>query len=248
MRLKRFLDQVRTQNWIAVTIEFVIVVAGVFLGMQANTWQQMRAERVLERAYYVSLANDLRADVAEYQFSIRMATRSIEAANAVRAVILGNPDASGRPLSQSLFFASWVNYPNLATGTVDELYAAGTIRVIRDAEVKNALHTYQSEAEEWRSRLQSPEYGAFLAYRLRADPLLPMETRNAYLLTRLDDENVERQSVDETGLARRLRGDAVLLDATERMISDWVFLSSTYERQLEEARALLALVERHGRG
>ena len=44
MILRRITEHVKTQNWLAVAIDFVIVVGGVFIGIQAANWNAARAE------------------------------------------------------------------------------------------------------------------------------------------------------------------------------------------------------------
>ena len=48
MILRRVIEHVRTQNWTAVALDFVIVVVGVFIGIQVSNWNDARAD---ERAY-----------------------------------------------------------------------------------------------------------------------------------------------------------------------------------------------------
>jgi|SRR6185369_17004792 hypothetical protein len=46
MILRRLTENLRAQNWTAITIEFVIVVIGVFVGTQVSNWNQERLEKV----------------------------------------------------------------------------------------------------------------------------------------------------------------------------------------------------------
>jgi len=48
MILRRISENVRSQNWFAVAIEFVIVVVGVFMGLQVQDWNDARKERIEE--------------------------------------------------------------------------------------------------------------------------------------------------------------------------------------------------------
>ena len=48
--LQRLSKSIRGQDWIAVLIEFVVVVVGIFAGLQANEWAQERSDRKHERA------------------------------------------------------------------------------------------------------------------------------------------------------------------------------------------------------
>lgn len=45
MTLRRIATQLRSQNWTTVAIELAIVIAGVFIGVQAANWNQQRQER-----------------------------------------------------------------------------------------------------------------------------------------------------------------------------------------------------------
>jgi hypothetical protein len=45
MILRRLTASLKTQNWTAVGIDFLIVVIGVFVGIQASNWNQARIER-----------------------------------------------------------------------------------------------------------------------------------------------------------------------------------------------------------
>ena len=45
MILRRLTENLRVQNWTAISIELLIVVLGVFIGIQAANWNQQRLER-----------------------------------------------------------------------------------------------------------------------------------------------------------------------------------------------------------
>ncbi|MEO0694627.1 MAG: hypothetical protein AAFY84_00880 [Pseudomonadota bacterium] len=74
MILRRITEHVRTQNWIAIGLDFVIVVVGVFLGIQLGNWNQAQSDRrdyedALAR-YRTELATNLATlDTAESEVS-----------------------------------------------------------------------------------------------------------------------------------------------------------------------------------
>lgn len=45
MLLRRVIDHVKDQNWFAVTLDFIIVFVGVFVGLQAQEWREDVASR-----------------------------------------------------------------------------------------------------------------------------------------------------------------------------------------------------------
>lgn len=48
MILRRVIEHVKAQNWTAVGLDFVIVVVGVFIGIQVANWNASRSD---EHAY-----------------------------------------------------------------------------------------------------------------------------------------------------------------------------------------------------
>lgn len=72
MLLRRVIEHVRAQNWTAVALDFVIVVVGVFIGIQVSNWNAARiaeaqADDLLQRM--IAEAEDARADMADYRAS-----------------------------------------------------------------------------------------------------------------------------------------------------------------------------------
>ncbi|MEQ1909877.1 MAG: hypothetical protein ABMA15_13695 [Vicinamibacterales bacterium] len=73
MLLRRFMRQLKRQDWMAVALEFVIVVFGVFFGLQVSEWNQARLDRAMERAYIARISRDIarsRAQIVELQHRI----------------------------------------------------------------------------------------------------------------------------------------------------------------------------------
>lgn len=62
MILRRLAENLKQQNWTAIWIEFVLLVAGVFLGIQVSNWNEARIER--ERTSQVLDA--FRAEMRDY--------------------------------------------------------------------------------------------------------------------------------------------------------------------------------------
>ncbi len=45
MLLRRITEHVKSQNWFAVLLDFLIVVVGIYLGLQASAWQESRQDQ-----------------------------------------------------------------------------------------------------------------------------------------------------------------------------------------------------------
>ena len=63
MILRRVREHVAHHNWFAVAVDFIIVVVGVFVGIQASNWNQARLDRRQAREYRAMLQSDLDANL-----------------------------------------------------------------------------------------------------------------------------------------------------------------------------------------
>ena len=61
MILRRLTQSLKEQNWTAIVVEFVLLVCGVFLGIQAANWNEQRREHALEAEYIARLQRDFSA-------------------------------------------------------------------------------------------------------------------------------------------------------------------------------------------
>ena len=62
MILRRLMQYLSEQNWLAVAIDFIIVVTGVFIGIQAANWNEARAAQARAHGFLERIASDLEAD------------------------------------------------------------------------------------------------------------------------------------------------------------------------------------------
>ena len=96
MILRRVIAHFRKQEWTAIAIDFVIVVVGVFVGLQVSNANDVRKDRVRETVFLSALARDVRSDIEEIDEIIRVSTLRL---SAMRYLI---ETASGAPMPQSL--------------------------------------------------------------------------------------------------------------------------------------------------
>ena len=64
MILRRFSQSLRDQNWTAITIEFVLLVLGVFLGIQVANWNESRSDRAAYEAAIDRLEAEINTNLA----------------------------------------------------------------------------------------------------------------------------------------------------------------------------------------
>jgi hypothetical protein len=66
MLLRRLMQHVESQNWIAVGLDFAIVVLGVFIGLQVNNLNQARLERDVFERQLLAVAQEMSENVDRF--------------------------------------------------------------------------------------------------------------------------------------------------------------------------------------
>ena len=67
MIFRRLRERISRQDWLGVGIDFLILIVGVFLGLQAQDWNQSRLDRKTERDYLERLQGDFGTIVADLE-------------------------------------------------------------------------------------------------------------------------------------------------------------------------------------
>jgi len=130
--LRRLSEHVKAQNWFAVALDFLIVVIGVFVGLQVNNWNDARLERRESAIFTERLRDDLRQEAWSYSFLVGY-SGDIEA-NAERVVgaLTGETELSDEALLISAYRATQFSRRLHQRSTFEELTATGKIGLIRD--------------------------------------------------------------------------------------------------------------------
>lgn len=79
MILRRFMVHVKEQNWFAVVLDVVVVIVGIFLGMQVQQLYEERQNRNYERVILSEISNSLENDLSniEKNFIPRIETKEM---------------------------------------------------------------------------------------------------------------------------------------------------------------------------
>ncbi|WND04102.1 hypothetical protein QGN29_06905 [Temperatibacter marinus] len=145
MILRRFVKHVTEQNWFAVGLDMLVVVTGIFLGMQVTDWNDERNEQLQIEQYLSALENDLQQDaemlipVAE-QIDLR-GTKGRMLAKHIKDIPLhqlSNLDLFLFTTSPGYRPYSW----NRAT--LDQLKNSGAIRKITSPELIKKISDYDA--------------------------------------------------------------------------------------------------------
>jgi len=148
MLLRRFLTHFRNQDWLAIWLDFIIVVVGIFVGLQVDQWNQSRKDRVLEQQYIASLKGDLVSDIEELDRTIKFARSRAQLGRMIHATV-ERESVSGDPneFIWAVFNTLWLNYPSYTRATMDELLSTGNLRLLRNSTIKSEIAAYYTNIE-----------------------------------------------------------------------------------------------------
>jgi len=134
MILRSITKHVRDQNWFAVGLDFLIVIVGVFIGIQVANWNDDRRDRENETLYLERLEQEL-SDISPQADAGHESVRAeLERVMEVRDYFLTGEglDSFGgehcAALVTSHIYAGTIFYPP----TIKELISTGRIVLIRD--------------------------------------------------------------------------------------------------------------------
>jgi len=172
MLLRRVIEHFRKQEWTAIAIDFVIVVVGVFIGIQVANWNEARADRARAHAYLERIHDDLEADLANY--SDRMAfwahVSDYGRTGLAYADTRQAGDHSQWDLLLAYFQASQVAEFFTTDATYEELKSAGELGLIADLDLRNALARYYTNAG-------NPALTERPAYRMHVRGVIPIDVQ-----------------------------------------------------------------------
>jgi hypothetical protein len=165
MILRRIIKHVRKQEWTAIAIDFLIVVLGVFVGLQVNNWNEARAEDDLSREYLSRIRTDLVADMTQLQRQSEF--WGVVATEGYKAIRFAETDqrngATDWEILLSFLNASQSWQFTFIDTTYSELRSAGDLRLLRDSDLQTALADYYVLVAARRGG--SGPYGLLPAYR-----------------------------------------------------------------------------------
>lgn len=146
MILRRVIDHFRKQEWTAIAIDFLIVVVGVFVGIQVANWNEARADHDRARAYLERLGADIEADIASAERKMLFwAQVSAYGATGLSYSETGATDGKTQwDILLAYFQASQVDEFFVADTTYQEMKSAGELVLIKDAALRGALGKYYS--------------------------------------------------------------------------------------------------------
>jgi hypothetical protein len=241
--LRRLTQSLKEQNWTAIVIEFVLLVVGVFLGLQVSNWNEQREADQRAQVFTERLRADLRIEAWRLDAVIHYYADVSASANRALDGLEGRSKLTDEALLIAAFRATqYTEFPR-HRATFDELSSTASIGLIRDAALRNlATEIYSTTFyENFRNEgISSP-------YRAAFRQLVPIDAQRALArdcgdkpLRALDYEGIKHpldydcklglpelevaavaQSLrSDTGIAHLLRQRIMNIDSFPLLVSD----------------------------
>jgi hypothetical protein len=176
MILRRIIAHLRDQQGTAIAIDFVIVVLGVFIGIQVSNLNTARIDRALEADYIERIVSDL--DVIASAADDRVLFEQAKSQQVVAAMALTSQppsDDKQRRLGNLLTLLTIRLSPNFDSSTFSDLQSSGRLSLIRDARLRNELSAYFARLQYLRAavRLNNDSYAETYVDFLRRESIGP---------------------------------------------------------------------------
>jgi hypothetical protein len=149
MILRRVIEHVREQNWTAIGIDFLIVVVGVFIGIQVSNWNDDRATVRRAAVFSERLRSDLREEAWGYEMQVGYYTDVAAYGRRALDALTGSAPLSNEQLLIAAYRATQFQGNLRRRATYDELTSRGEIALIGDDALRDlAQRIYSTQLLE----------------------------------------------------------------------------------------------------
>lgn len=146
MILRRIGEALRKQDWFTVAIEFLIVVFGIFVGLQVNDWSQESRDRADERAALERLFVEMQNAYADFHDFNARSERLIALRRRAIAFIEGDEPVPANDLPLKIGINTLAQFPAITpvTAVFEELKSSGQLQLIQNSELRVELAKYHT--------------------------------------------------------------------------------------------------------
>ena len=156
MILRRIAENIRSQNWFAVAVEFIIVVVGVFMGLQVQDWNEGRKERIEEQVLLLRLHEETLGLIEAQREELKNLSERADVLMGVNPVLFSQEpsriisDEECANISASHVYRR----PPDELPVLDEMLSTGRFDVLQDKAIKRQLRSYVLFRERSRAYYQ----------------------------------------------------------------------------------------------
>jgi hypothetical protein len=159
MLLRRIREHVTAHNWFAVSVDLVIVVLGVFLGIQVSNWNTERVEHERGEIYRARIIRDLEVNQTDMQHRAAYYRQVREFGLQVLGDLDGSARLADEPFLIAAYQATQLHGRPMARSTYDEILDVGALATLGDVSQRDWISTYYLTVDASRDTFSStPPY------------------------------------------------------------------------------------------
>lgn len=146
--IERFTSGARSDALLSGLVDMVVVVLGLFLGLQVDSWWEQRQDAATEAAYLLELREDFEINKFYLEDSIAECALIIsDMSELIAQSALTAPTLSVAELNE--MFSSIQSMPTFmpVTRAYDNLTGSGDLKILRNRELKNLLSEYYARSD-----------------------------------------------------------------------------------------------------
>jgi hypothetical protein len=215
------MNENKTSRYLKYAIgEIVLVMIGILLALQVNSWNQNRLERLEEKAILKSLHSDFIETRNRANQTIQKQSRVVDYCDKMMLLMLDKPDNINRDSIADYMFSGTLAYWRVepVNGTYDALIGSGKTGIIQNQDLSQLLAEFSAELK----------YGfEDENYSIELNTLLT-EKASAYAPFLLNEKRLKR-------IGSKNEFDAkVWKDAVSTHLNNNSFLTGLYEKAIIE--------------
>ncbi len=149
MILRRVIAHFRKQEWTAIALDFLIVVAGILLAFQITSWNDARADRARERNYLERIASELDYSIASIEDGIETA-RFRETLGQFLIMSVDNPNlvrANPGRFVFAILTGGYTYSPEIRAHSFEEIKSAGDLGIFGDKRLLSDLTEFYTRVQ-----------------------------------------------------------------------------------------------------
>ncbi len=232
MLLRRISAHVAGENWFAVAVDLLVVVVGLFIGLQVDTWWEGQKEARFESIYLQEIQEDFELN----QSSLHEEINRLE--QIIRSMIilheqstLGDPSLSIAELNESFSLIQSMPTFVIATRAYANLTGSGDLKLLQNRPLKNLLAAYYAAAD-------------LTALVQATHEMELVQTFQPYIIDNLEYAAVKQDLVDDFPLTGSSQ-ESLILDVLDTrkfrniVVQKWVISTDL----LDQFRSMLTLTD-----
>lgn len=202
MILRSISKAARSRDWSAVFIELLVIIFGLVLAFQVDRWWEERADRSREQEYISRLVAEVNDDIEQIRHAIELAEVRQGFGDLLIEVSADPRVAEQQPAMflAAVAQAAFTFSPTLNSSTFEDLRSTGNLGLIRNTDIKGALHDFYGFHDAQRQFIQLNLNIEMRYFELAAEVLSAKQYQwvqdQWFVVTKNDLENVRQAQPD----------------------------------------------------